>query len=65
MPRLKRIAALGLAGFLAFAPPGTLIVLAALLFGLLGRSWLLLGLCSLVVLAGLAWLAWRWAMSRE
>jgi membrane protein implicated in regulation of membrane protease activity len=35
----KRIAALLLAGFLAFAPPGTLIFLFALLVGLVGRRW--------------------------
>ena len=33
----KRIAALLLAGFLAFAPPGTMIFLLALLVGLTGR----------------------------
>jgi hypothetical protein len=33
----KRIAAIMLAGFLAFAPPGTLIFLFALLVGLVGR----------------------------
>jgi positive regulator of sigma E activity len=33
----KRIAALLLAGFLAFAPPGTMIFLLALLVGLAGR----------------------------
>ena len=35
----KRIAALLLAGFLAFAPPGTLIFLLALVLGLVGRRW--------------------------
>jgi cytochrome c-type biogenesis protein CcmH/NrfF len=35
----KRIAALLLAGFLAFAPPGTLIFLFALLIGVVGRRW--------------------------
>ena len=35
----KRIAAILLAGFLAFAPPGTLIFLFALLVGLVGRRW--------------------------
>ena len=43
----KRIAAIMLAGFLAFAPPGTLIFLFALLVGLVGRRWavLLAALC--------------------
>jgi Na+-driven multidrug efflux pump len=35
----KRIAAILLAGFLAFAPPGTLIFLFALLIGVVGRRW--------------------------
>ena len=38
----KRIAALLLAGFLAFAPPGTLIFLFALLVRLVGRRWAVL-----------------------
>ena len=35
----KRIAAIMLAGFLAFAPPGTLIVLFTLVVGLAGPRW--------------------------
>jgi membrane protein implicated in regulation of membrane protease activity len=35
----KRIAALLLAGFLAFAPPGTMIFLLALVVGFAGRGW--------------------------
>jgi membrane protein implicated in regulation of membrane protease activity len=35
----KRIAALLLAGFFAFAPPGTMIFLLALVVGLVGRVW--------------------------
>jgi hypothetical protein len=52
----KRIAALLLAGFLAFAPPGTLIFLFALLIGLVGRRWavplaaLCLGACATLLL---------------
>jgi len=53
----KRIAAILLAGFLAFAPPGTLIFLFALLVGLLGRRWgtaavaaLCLGACAALLL---------------
>lgn len=54
----KRIAALLLAGFLAFAPPGTLIFLFALLVGLVGRRWAvpLAGLC---LGAGVAFLLLR------
>jgi hypothetical protein len=53
----KRIAAILLAGFLAFAPPGTLIFLFALLVGLLGHRWgaaaavaLCLGACAALLL---------------
>lgn len=49
----KRIAALLLAGFLAFAPPGTLIFLFALLVGLVGRRWAV-PLAALGVAAGVA-----------
>lgn len=49
----KRIAALLLAGFLAFAPPGTLIFLFALLVGLVGRRWAV-PLAALGVAAGVS-----------
>jgi membrane protein implicated in regulation of membrane protease activity len=39
MKNPKRIAALLLAGFLAFAPPGTMILLLALAVGFVGRRW--------------------------
>jgi hypothetical protein len=39
MKSLKRIAVLLLAGFLAFAPPGTMILLLALVVGFAGRRW--------------------------
>ncbi|HEX8070229.1 MAG TPA: hypothetical protein VF546_09785 [Pyrinomonadaceae bacterium] len=43
---LKRAAAPLLAGFLAFAPPGTLLVPLLLLLGFMRRSWLLAGLAA-------------------
>ena len=51
----KRIAAILLAGFLAFAPPGTLIFLFALLVGLVGRRWALplAALCLVTAAASL------------
>ena len=54
----KRIAALLLAGFLAFAPPGTLIFLFALLVGLVGRRWAL-PLALTCLCAGVAFLLLR------
>ncbi|HEX8148778.1 MAG TPA: hypothetical protein VF591_16470 [Pyrinomonadaceae bacterium] len=51
----KRIAAILLAGFLAFAPPGTLIFLFALLVGLVGRRWAV-PLAALCLAAGAVFL---------
>jgi hypothetical protein len=55
----KRIAALLLAGFLAFAPPGTLIFLFALLAGLVGRRWAV-PVIALCLGAALLLLLHRW-----
>jgi hypothetical protein len=54
----KRIAAILLAGFFAFAPPGTLIFLFALLVGLVGRRWAVL-LAALCLCAGAGFLLLR------
>ena len=59
----KRIAAIILAGFLAFAPPGTLIFLFALLVGLLGRRWAI-PLTALCLGAAVAFLLLRRRRSR-
>ena len=50
MKRLKRIALLLVAGFFAFAPPGTLIFGALLVAGLVKNFWLRLALVALVAL---------------
>ena len=62
----KRIAALLLAGFLAFAPPGTLIFLFVLLVGLVGRRWAV-PLAALCLAAGatLLFLRFRRRRSRQ
>jgi membrane protein implicated in regulation of membrane protease activity len=49
----KRIAALLLAGFLAFAPPGTMIFLLALAIGLVGRRWAIAAALCLCACAAL------------
>lgn len=54
----KRIAAILLAGFLAFAPPGTLIFLFALLVGVVGRRWAV-PLTTLCLGAGVVFLLLR------
>ncbi|MFL6207245.1 MAG: hypothetical protein ACJ74W_00095 [Pyrinomonadaceae bacterium] len=53
LKRLKRFAILVVAGFFAFAPPGTLIVGTALIFGLLGKVWLTVAATGLAALAAL------------
>lgn len=58
MKRAKRILVLIGAGFLAFAPPGTMIFLFLLLLGLVGNVWIVaLILCP--VIAGVVWFAYR------
>jgi uncharacterized membrane protein YhhN len=49
----KRVAALLLAGFLAFAPPGTMIFLLALAIGLVGRRWAIPAVLCLCACAAL------------
>jgi membrane protein implicated in regulation of membrane protease activity len=53
--RLKRIAFLVAVGFLAFAPPGTLIVVGLLVAGSLGVRWALLAGALVFVGAVVAW----------
>lgn len=54
----KRIAAILIAGFFAFAPPGTMIFLMALVVGFAGRRWAA-GAAVLCVCAGAAFLLLR------
>jgi hypothetical protein len=55
--RLKRIALVAAVGFLAFAPPGTLIVTFLIVAGVLGSWWFLLGGAGiLAAAAALLWL---------
>ena len=54
----KRITALLLAGFLAFAPPGTMIFLLALFVGFAGRRWAA-SAAALCLVAGAAVLLYR------
>jgi high-affinity Fe2+/Pb2+ permease len=52
MKQLKKIAAAAFLGFLAFAPPGTLIFIGVLLLSVLGKTWFFVGLAvGLVSLA--------------
>lgn len=60
MKGLRRVATLLFAGFLAFAPPGTLVLATALALGLLGKGWLSVCILCLAVLAA----AWFWFRRR-
>jgi hypothetical protein len=65
MKKIKRILLVLLAGFLAFAPPGTMIVSTLLLIGLL-RNYPLAAGCVLACAAALAaWLLWRRRSARR
>ena len=64
MRRFKRIAALLIAGFFAFAPPGTLIFGLLLVAGVVKNFWLRLALAALVVLAA-AWFLLRRRHARK
>jgi hypothetical protein len=65
MKNPKRIAAILLAGFLAFAPPGTMIFLLALVVEFTGRRWAatVAALC-ICVGAALILLRRRWHRAR-
>jgi hypothetical protein len=46
MKHLKKILAAAFLGFLAFAPPGTLIFIGVLLLGFLGKTWFIAGVAA-------------------
>jgi hypothetical protein len=46
MKHLKKIFAALVLGFLAFAPPGTLIFIGILALSLLGKTWFIVGIAS-------------------
>ncbi len=55
MKHLKKIFTALILGFLAFAPPGTLIFIAIFILSLLGKTWFILGLVTgLILLAAYA-----------
>lgn len=55
----RRIAALLLGGFLAFAPPGTLIFGFMIILGFVGNVWLVVGGAAGLIAVGVAWLLIR------
>ena len=44
LKHLKKILAALFLGFLAFAPPGTLIIIAILILGIFGKTWFIAGI---------------------
>lgn len=50
MKHLKKIFVAAFLGFLAFAPPGTLIFIGVLLLGFLGKTWFIAGVTMGAVL---------------
>ncbi len=52
MRRIKRTAGVLLAGFLMFAPPGTLVFMFLIIVGLVRNTWLIVA--GVLCLAGLA-----------
>ncbi len=56
----KRIAVVLVTGFLAFAPPGTMIFGLMLILGIVGNRWLVVGgILGLAVVGGAGWLVLR------
>jgi hypothetical protein len=49
MKHLKKIIVAAVVGFLAFAPPGTLIFIALLLLSLLGKTWFAVGAAATLI----------------
>lgn len=50
MKHLKKIFVAAVLGFLAFAPPGTLIFIGILLLSFLGKTWFIVGVAAGAVL---------------
>lgn len=55
----KRIAVILITGFLAFAPPGTMIFLTMLVIGIVGNVWLVAGGAFGLAATGAVWLVLR------
>ena len=56
MKRAKRTAGVLLAGFLMFAPPGTMIFLFLIILGLVRNVWLIVGSVLCLAALGALWL---------
>lgn len=59
MKRIKRLTVLLFTCFIAFAPPGTLILGLIFILGLVGNIWLIVGSILILVLLGSVWFVAR------
>lgn len=59
MKHLKKVIAALFFGFLAFAPPGTLIVIGAIILGVLGRTWFIAGVVAALFLLAICAFVFR------
>ena len=59
MKHLKKISTALILGFLAFAPPGTLIFIAVFALGLLRKTWFIAGLSVGLVLSAIYGFVYR------
>lgn len=59
MRNFKKIIGAGILGFLAFAPPGTMIAIFLFLVWLFGNAWLVAGSFIIVAIIGIIWLIRR------
>ena len=59
MKHLKKILTALILGFLAFAPPGTLIFIAVLTLGLIGKTWFIFGLIAGFILLAIYGFVYR------
>jgi hypothetical protein len=64
MKHLKKILAAAFLGFLAFAPPGTLIFIGVLLLGFLGKTWFIAGVAAGLVLLSVYAFVYREKLSQ-
>jgi len=64
MKHVKKIFAAAVLGFLAFAPPGTLIFIGILLLSFLGKTWFIVGLSLGVVSLAVYGFIYREKMSQ-
>jgi len=64
MKHLKKILAAAFLGFVAFAPPGTLIFIGVLILSFLGRTWFIVGMAAGLILLAIYGFIYREKLSK-